>query len=131
MSTQEIINSNWKEFFHDFSRFHKGWIASLDVFSKDFGAQRVVTGIPLEGVMIEAAGNGGHSLILIFGETPESHLTHTIHTPTRIWFECLGENELVHIEAENDVAIMMSFHRSMLPAKTDYGALRRYSGETH
>jgi hypothetical protein len=131
MSTQEIANSNWKEFFHDFSRFHKGWIASLDVFSKDLGAQKVVTAIPLEGLMMEAASNGRHSLVLILGETADSHLTHTIQMPARIRFEYLGENEIVHIETEKGVTILMSFHRSMLPAKNNYRALRRYSGEAH
>jgi hypothetical protein len=124
MHTQQISRNEWKQFFHDFSRFHQGWIISLDVFSQEFGAQIGTRDIPFEGMVVEESRDGRHSIELILGKTPDNHLTHTIARPTRIWFESLGENEVLQIEAENNITHLLSLHRSMVPAKVSYGALK-------
>jgi hypothetical protein len=123
MCTQQISRAEWKKFFHDFSRFHQGWILSLDVFSQEFGAQIGTRGIPFEGMVVEESSDGKANIELILGNTPDNHLTHTIASPTRVRLESLGENEVLQIEAENNITHLMSFHRSMLPAKVSYGAL--------
>jgi hypothetical protein len=129
MFTQEILNSNWQAFFNDFNRSHKGWMASLDLFSNELGAQKVATELPLEGLMVEATANGGQNLVIILGEGSGGHLTHTIEGPGRIWFETADEEVVLKVEAGIDSTILMRFHRSLMPVKTDYGALSKVSGE--
>jgi hypothetical protein len=129
MPTQEILNSNWQAFFHDFNRSHKGWMASLDIFSTEMGAQKVVTELPLGGVFVETTAKGKQHLVLILGEGSDPHLTHTIDEPSRIWFESTAEEVVLQIEAGINTTMMMSFHRSSLPIKTAYGGLSKVSGE--
>jgi hypothetical protein len=122
MRTQQISRNEWKQFFHDFSRFHQGWMISLDVFSQEFGAQIGTRDIPFEGMVVEESRDGKPSIELILGKTADFHLTHTIAMPTRVRFESQGENEVLQIEAENNITLLMSLHRAMAPAKVSYSA---------
>jgi len=40
MPTKEIPREEWNNFFDVFSRQHKDWLATLEVFSTDVGAQQ-------------------------------------------------------------------------------------------
>ena len=39
MSTREVSRNVWSNFFETFSKKHQGWLAKLEVFGDDLGAQ--------------------------------------------------------------------------------------------
>lgn len=129
MLAQQILRNEWEKFFHDFSRFHQGWVMSLDIFSQEFGAQIGAREISFVGMVVEESGKGISSIELILGKTPDNHLTHTIASPTRIRFESQGEHEVLQIEAENNVTLHLTFYRSRLSAQMSYSPLKAFSAK--
>src|SRR5215216_3054241 len=54
MPTQEIPREQWNNFFNSFSRQHEGWLATLEVFATDAGAQQEVSDVPFEGISLDS-----------------------------------------------------------------------------
>lgn len=129
MHTHQISRDEWKQFFHDFSRFHQGWMISLDVFSQEFGAQIGTRELPFEGMVFEETRTGKPSIELILGKTADHHITHTIVMPIRVLFECQGEHEVLQIEAENSITLHLGFHRARPSAKVPYTSLKSFSAK--
>jgi hypothetical protein len=114
----------WQEFFRDFTRFHQGWIASVDIFSQALGAQKEANELVFAGIVAEKEHQGKITIEVMLGETTTHHLTHTIVAPTRVRFENSVENEILQIEEGGDTTVLISCHRSALPAKASYGGLQ-------
>jgi hypothetical protein len=117
MPTQEIPRDEWPAFFDTFSQQHEGWLASLEVFAPDIGAQEEAHDLPLEGISSTAEGRGPETIAISLGKTPEDHITHTIAEPTRLWLEQTSEqtNAALEIESADEVKTLLRF-RSPLPA---------------
>src|SRR5215203_5157684 len=54
MSTREVTRNEWTNFFDIFSKQHEGWIASLEVFDDEVGAQAEAVELPFEGISINS-----------------------------------------------------------------------------
>ena len=65
MPTQEIQREEWRKFFDAFSRQHEGWLATLEIFAPDLGAQEEAHELPLEGISISSEGSGGTAIAMI------------------------------------------------------------------
>src|SRR5258706_10477428 len=78
MPTQEIQREEWHKFFDAFSRQHEGWLATLEIFAPDVGAQEEAHELPLEGISIASGGSETDAIAINLGKTPEDHVTHTI-----------------------------------------------------
>jgi hypothetical protein len=118
MSTQEIPRDQWTTFLDTFSRQHEGWLATLEIFGTDIGAQQEVRDLPLEGISIASRGGAPETLMINLGKTPQDHITHTITGPTRVWLEQTSEgaNASLEIESADEVKTLLRF-RSALPAE--------------
>jgi hypothetical protein len=117
MPTREIPRDEWTTFLDTFSRQHEGWLATLEVFATDIGAQQEASDLPLEGITATSTDDESQSIAINLGKTPEDHVTHTINKPTRIWLEqtLLGANAALEIESADQVKTLLRF-RSALPA---------------
>jgi len=124
MSTHEIPKVEWKNFFHDFSRFDRGWMVNVEVFSTDLGAQRETREIPFEGIIAEMRNNGSDSLELIMGENASHHLTHNVTAPTQVRYESESHSEVIQIESADGVTSLLNFHRASLPDRVTIGLLK-------
>jgi hypothetical protein len=124
MPTQEIPKEEWINFFHDFSRFHRGWVVNVEVFSTELGAQREVREIPFEGIIAEMRNNSHSCLELIMGESTSHHLTHTVRTPTRVRYESESHSEVIQIESADGVTTLLNFHRALVPDRVTIGMLK-------
>src|SRR5712672_2651547 len=71
MPTQEILRENWKNFFDVFSRQHEGWLATLEIFAPDVGAQMEAHELPLEGISIASGGSVADAIAINLGENAE------------------------------------------------------------
>jgi hypothetical protein len=118
MSTQEIPRDEWTTFLDKYSRQHEGWLATLEVFAPDIGAQEEARDLPLEGIIADSKDANRETIAISLGDNPENHLTHTITDPTRLWLEqtAEGANAALEVESAGDVKTLLRF-RSALPAE--------------
>lgn len=118
MPTKEIPRGEWNKFLNTFSRQHEGWLATLEVFAVDIGAQAQARNLPLEGITATTTNDDSQSIAINLGKTPEDHVTHTITRPTRLWLEQTSEgaNAALEFESANEVKTLLRF-RSALPAE--------------
>jgi hypothetical protein len=118
MPTQEIPRAEWNKFFDRFSRQHEGWLATLEVFAPEIGAQEEARELPLEGISMASENGGAEAIAINLGKTPEDHITHTITEPEHVWLEQTsgGANAALEIESENQTKTLLRF-RSALPAE--------------
>jgi len=121
MPTQEIPRDEWNNFFDVFSRQHEGWLATLEVFGPDIGAQEEAHELPLEGISIASGNNGTEAIAIHLGKTPEDHVTHTITKPKHVWLEQTsgGANAALEIESENQNKALLRFRSALPPEMVD------------
>ena len=117
MATQEIPRAEWNRFLDTFSRQHEGWLATLEIFGGDIGAQEAAHELPLEGISAASTDDEPQSIAISLGKAPGDHLTHTITRPTRLWLEQTSEgaNAALEIESADKVKTLLRF-RSAMPA---------------
>jgi hypothetical protein len=118
MPTQEIPRDEWPTFFETFTRQHEGWLASLEVFAPDIGAQHEARDLPLEGISTTSKDSEPQTIAISLGKNPADHITHTIADPTRLWLEQTSQraNAALEIESADEVKTLLRF-RSPLPAE--------------
>jgi hypothetical protein len=121
MPTKEIPREEWSNFFDVFSRQHEGWLATLEIFGPEVGAQEEAHELPLEGISISSEGSGGTAIAISLGKTPEDHVTHTVTTPEHVWLEQTsgGANAALEIESEDQNKALLRFRSALLPEMVD------------
>jgi hypothetical protein len=121
MPTQEIPRDEWNNFFDVFSRQHEGWLATLEVFGPEIGAQEEAHELPLEGISIASGNKGTDAIAIDLGKTPEDHFTHRITEPEHVWLEQTsgGANAALEIESENETKTLLRFRSTLLPEMVD------------
>jgi hypothetical protein len=121
MPTQEIPREAWNDFFDVFSRQHEGWLATLEIFGPDLGAQEEAHELPLEGISIASGGSGADAIAINLGKTAEDHVTHTITKPEHVWLEQTsgGANTALEIESENQNKSLLRFRSTLPPEMVD------------
>ena len=125
MPTKEIFRTEWKTFFDDFTRYHQGWMARVQIFSQELGAQEEIQEMPFVAIIAEMKAGSKDCLEVIFGKTPESHISHTIVEPTRIQLESEAMTEVLQIESASAGTFLLSFHHATSLEKANYGALEK------
>ena len=111
--------------FHDFSRFHQGWLASLDIFSSAMGAQKEANEMALAGLVAETRLDGKLTIEIMLGEPTGNHIMHTVIAPTQIRHESQSESEVLQIEDGSDTTVLISCRRWATPAKAMHGFLQK------
>jgi hypothetical protein len=121
MPTKEIPREEWSNFFDVFSRQHEGWLATLEIFGPEVGAQEEAHELPLEGISLASGGNETDAVAISLGKTPEDHVTHTITKPEHVWLEQTsgGANAALEIESEDQNKALLRFRSALLPEMVD------------
>jgi len=121
MPTQEIPRQEWNSFFDSFSRQHDGWLATLEVFAAEVGAQEEVHELPLEGVSIGSETEAGESITISMGKTPQDRVSHMINQPAHVWLEQTPDrvNAALEIESEDKSKTLLRFRSPMPPELVD------------
>jgi hypothetical protein len=121
MPTREIPREEWNNFFDVFSRQHKDWLATLEVFSTDVGAQQEAFELPLEGISIASGHDGADGIAIDLGKSPEDHIMHTITAPEHVWIQQTpgGADAALEIESENQTKTLLRFRSALLPEMVD------------
>src|SRR5438552_9510302 len=121
MPTQEIPREQWNDFFDSFSRQHEGWLASLEVFGKDVGAQQEGLELSFEGISLNSGDKESDSVVINVGKSPADHVSHTIDQPKHVWLQrtAQGADASLEIEAEGDAKTLLRFRSPMPPEFVD------------
>jgi hypothetical protein len=116
METREIPRNEWTSFFNVFNQQHEGWLATVEVFGPEIGAQEEARDLPLEGVTFASGGSESEAIAISLGKTPEDHVSHTIVKPEHIWVELNAElvNAALEIESADDTRTLMRFRSPLL-----------------
>ncbi len=99
MRTIVIPRSDWPNKLDEFSVAHQGCTVSLEVMSRDLGAQPEIDHLPLSGVAAELKERD--SVITIAAGSNAGQITHTIHAPTRVQLEQNDDGADVALEVES------------------------------
>jgi hypothetical protein len=115
MDTKEIPREEWRKFFDEFSRQHRGWITTVEVVGGDIGDQEETTRLPLAGISAEVKASKT-TIEIIVGERsvePETRVTRIIQAPKRVWFKPPEQpgDEAVEIESEDGRKTLVIFAR--------------------
>ena|SRR5437660_6384331 len=121
MPTQKIPREDWNNFFDVFSRQHEGWLATLEIFASDIGAQEEAHELPLEGISTASGGNEADAIAINLGKTPEDHVTHTITKPEHVWLEQTsgGADAALEIDSDNQTKTLLRFRSALPPEMVD------------
>lgn len=121
MKTKRIPRSEWPKFFDSFSRQHEGWLATLEIFATEIGAQVEERELALEGIVDEWNEALGNQIIIMMGAKPDDHITHTIAHPTNVSLEQTdeGADVALAITSEGGSVALLRFRSPMLPAMVD------------
>ena len=124
MPTQEIPRKEWNNSFDSFSRQHEGWLATLEVFGGEIGAQEAGHELPFEGVSVAAEKGKRQDIAISMGKTVEAHFSHTIVNPVHVWLEQTNEGADValEIESQDETKALLRF-RSPMPTEFVDGAV--------
>jgi Family of unknown function (DUF5335) len=117
---REIPRDEWIEFFDGFSRQHEGWLAAVEVFGTDIGAQVEARELPFTGITADLK-DGEDMVSIILGEEAEDHVTHTISRPTHVRLEqtAEGANAALQIESADGTTTLLRFRSAVLPEMVD------------
>ena len=109
MQTRQIAKSEWPAFLNNFSSRHQGWLVNLEVLGPGIGAQVEGTGLVLEGLTDEWDDVKGNMIMIMAGDRPENHVTHSISRPTEVSVEKTetGEDVALSITAEDGTRTLL------------------------
>ena len=121
METREIPRSEWRSFFDVFSRQHEGWLATLETFGQEIGAQAEPGELPLKSVTLTPVVGKSEAITINLGEIPKDHIKHTIIEPTHVWLvqTSEGANAALEIESADETKTLLRFRSSVLPELVD------------
>ena len=121
MKTNEIPKNEWPKFFDNFSSKHQGWLVTLEIFGTELGAQVQEGELPLVGIVDERDEIHGNRIVIMFGEKPNDHMTHSIRHATEVGLEQTdgGADVALAIKSSDGVMALLRFLSPMLPEMID------------
>ena len=121
MKTKEIPKKEWREFFDSFSRKHEGWLATLEIFSSEIGAQVEERELAFEGIVDEWDEIQGNEILIMVGAKPDDHITHSISRPIEVSLEQTdeGADAALAIKSADGTTALLRFRSPTLPEMVD------------
>ena len=115
MQTRQIPKSEWPAFLDRFSRQHEGWLVKLEIFNPDLGAQVEETGLALDGLTDEWDEAEGNTIMIMAGNEPADHVTHSIRKPTEVTLEQTdeGADVALSIKSADGTTALLSFRAAV------------------
>ena len=117
--TQEIPKDKWQVYFPALAKQYAGWATSVEALHRELGDQRVMDGLPLQGISYETAGSQAGDILIEAGDAGTPFETHLVHRPTavRIAVTQPGAEADVEIDSAEGYATLVRLRpRPQLPA---------------
>lgn len=107
MATQEIQSTDWKEFCGRFERLHRGDQMTLYYITPAGHRQELVSGMPLQKVEFDPAGECSNRILLTFFRDGSREMAHEIIEPIHVKVrEEDGGSKGLQIDAENGTTVV-------------------------
>ena len=121
MKTKEIPKNEWPKFLENFTRKHEGWSVTLEIFGTELGAQVQERELALAGIVDEWDEIHGDRIVIMVGEKPDDHITHSIEDPTQVSLEQTvgGADVALAIKSADGVTALLRFLSPILPEMAD------------
>ena len=122
ITTDEIPKQEWHEYFNDFSKRRRGWLATVEVLDPQLGDQIEADRLPLEGITYEHKAEPD-TIEIMLGSSPEDHLTHVVASPRVVRIARIaseeGTDETLEIECKDESTILVRFHSGATASAED------------
>ena len=115
----EIPKEQWKLFCDELSRDRIDWETSVQILSKESGAQVLSAGLPLIGLYFDNE-DGKEKIELVTGTGASIHQTHSIFDPQKVILEAQSDRDggILDIEDDEGTKTLISFIRpAYVPAR--------------
>ena len=121
MQTRQIPKSEWPVFLDRFSYQHEGWLVKLEIFNPELGAQVEETGLALQGLTGDWDEAKGNTIMIMAGNEPDGHVSHSITNPTEVSLERTddGADLALSIKSADGTTALLSFRAALLPETVD------------
>ena len=116
---REIPKEQWKLFCDELSRDRIDWETSVQILSKESGAQVLSAGLPLIGLYFDNE-DGKEKIELVTGTGASIHQTHSIFDPQKVILEAQSDRDggILDIEDDEGTKTLISFIRpAYVPAR--------------
>lgn len=122
MPTEDIPTGDWEAFLQGFSLQHQGWLATIEVFGPEIGAQVESQDLPLQGISADLKGPE-KTILIIVGKAPLESVSHAVRAPTKIRIKRneTGADEALEIESAESTTLLR--FRSAVPVEAVDGIL--------
>jgi hypothetical protein len=126
MPTIDVPQKEWMQTLNQFSALHDGWLVSLDVLGPTLGAQPQIRELPLRGITAEIVARDP-IITIAASRSDGEHITHIIHSPTRVQIERTSEGAdvAVQIQSGDGTAAILRFKTIARPDSVDGVPKRR------
>ena len=121
MKTKEIPQNEWPKFFDNFSSRHQSWSVTLEIFGTELGAQVQERELALAGIVDERDEIHDNRIVIMFGDKPNDHMTHSIGHATEVSLEQTdgGADVALAIKSADGVMALLRFLSPMVPEMVD------------
>lgn len=100
--TNEIPRNEWKQFFDELSRDFLDWETKIEVVKDDIGAQVLNDDLLFAGITFEESRDGQSRIEIMTGESTDSHQSHNILNPQKVFYLKSEKNLGGTLEIEDD-----------------------------
>jgi hypothetical protein len=113
MSTLEIPQDHWPEYFNSLSKLYQGWGVTIEVLAGELGDQPAANGPPLQGLSLETKGSECGDVLVEVGDAGTPYEVHHIDRPTRVRAADTqpGEEADIEIESEDGIVRLVRLRR--------------------
>lgn len=120
---REISKPEWSAFFEVFSQKHLNWRVTLEVLSRECGAQVEAEDAAFEGISVDHSESRDATILVMVGGALDRHLTHEIHEPKRVMLDhsglVQGHGEAIVIISEGGPTTLVRVESPVQPEKLD------------
>src|SRR5688572_24267342 len=82
--TQETPKEKWQAYFVTLAEQYAGWATTVEALHRELGDQRVIDGLPLQGISYDPAGSQAGDILIEAGDAGTPFETHLVHRPTAV-----------------------------------------------
>jgi hypothetical protein len=112
MHTHEIARQDWRTALDELSHSHDGDFVSVEIDSPTIGTHSEVLELPLAGISIEGH-DPGQAIAIAMGKGADTHITHLIDKPIRLFVERdeAQANAALEVESADHTRTILRFGR--------------------
>jgi Family of unknown function (DUF5335) len=120
MQTIEVPQKDWGRRLDEFSALHDGWLVSVDLMGPALGVQPQIRDLLLRGITAETDPRAP-AITIAAARHDGEHITHIIHSPTRVRIERTNEgaDAALQIESREGTAAILRFRHVALAETVD------------